>query len=334
MLFVKILQSLLIMFLVLGNNPVQSDDDDDALLKSPKGVLSVTLDSQTQTQTGLKTVKVASVNRQTEFETFGKVVSIEPLLVLRERYLLAQAELKSATAKLKQTEQNWQRQQALFKNGISAKRSLQELDAQKFADQAAVESSHVRSLALLNEAKLSWGDTLAQWIISPQCDNLKAILTGQRQLVQVTLPPNKLLPDHLQQISVDSAGIRSRAVPAEFIARSAQVDSVAQGENYFFETSNSAMRPGMKINAWIAESESTQPGVFIPESALLWYMDQAYIFIKTAENTFVRRNVSQFVRDKQGYFVSDGLQAGEEIVSEGAQLLLSEELRGQIPDDD
>lgn len=334
MLFVKILQSLLIMFLVLGNNPVQSDDDDDALLKSPKGFLLVTLDSQTQVQTGLKTVKTALVNRQAEFETFGKVVSIEPLLALRERYLLAQAELKSATAKLKQTEQNWQRQQALFSNGISAKRSLQELDALKFADQAAVESSRVRSLALLNEVKLSWGDTLVRWIISPQGDNLKAILTGQRQLVQVTLPPNKLLPDHLQQISVDSAGVRSRAIPAAFISRSAQVDTIAQGENYFFQTSNNAIRPGMKISAWIAESASVEPGVVIPESALLWYMDQAYIFVKTAENTFVRRNVSQFVRDKQGYFVREGLQAGEEIVSVGAQLLLSEELRGQIPDDD
>jgi hypothetical protein len=36
----------------------------------------------------------------------------------------------------------------------------------------------------------------------------------------------------------------------------------------------------------------------------------------------------------EGYFIDKDLTAGEEIVITGGQMLLSEELRGQIPDED
>jgi hypothetical protein len=35
-----------------------------------------------------------------------------------------------------------------------------------------------------------------------------------------------------------------------------------------------------------------------------------------------------------GYFVSEGLKPDEELVIIGGQMLLSEEMRGQIPDED
>jgi hypothetical protein len=35
-----------------------------------------------------------------------------------------------------------------------------------------------------------------------------------------------------------------------------------------------------------------------------------------------------------GYFVGSGINAGEQLVAVGGQMLLSEELKGQIPDED
>lgn len=334
MLFAKYRKSTVILIFTLHITSGQVKADGLDLKNHDTARTAVILDQETQTLAGLKTAKVNFVYRQDEFETFGKVVSIEPLLALRERYLVAQAELKSANARLKQAAQNWQRHQELFNHGISAKRSLQELEAQKLSVQAQLDSSRIRVLTIVNEAKLNWGKVLAQWLLSERADELKAILAGQQQLLQITLPTNKQLPDKLQQISVESSGVRTQAKPAQFISRSAIVDNTAQGENYFFQTRGDNLRNGMKISAWIPESAQAEKGVTVPESALVWHMDQASIYVKTGVTKFSRRNATKVTRTNGGYFVRDVLQEGDEVVIIGGQMLLSEELRGQIPDDD
>ncbi|MGZ5055641.1 MAG: efflux RND transporter periplasmic adaptor subunit, partial [Methylobacter sp.] len=75
-------------------------------------------------------------------------------------------------------------------------------------------------------------------------------------------------------------------------------------------------------------------GVIIPKSALVWYMDQAFVYIKTAEEQFSRRTIDHYSATADGYFVGNGINAGEQLVVTGGQMLLSEELRGQIPDED
>jgi len=41
--------------------------------------------------------------------------------------------------------------------------------------------------------------------------------------------------------------------------------------------------------------------------------------------------ISNSVAFADGYFIPDAIKPGEQIVTKGAQMLLSEELRGQIP---
>jgi hypothetical protein len=44
--------------------------------------------------------------------------------------------------------------------------------------------------------------------------------------------------------------------------------------------------------------------------------------------------LQQFSTEQLGYFVSAALKPGEEIVTTGAQTLLSQQLKAQIPDED
>jgi hypothetical protein len=90
----------------------------------------------------------------------------------------------------------------------------------------------------------------------------------------------------------------------------------------------------MKVTAWIPEPTLGRSGVIVPESALLWYLDQVYVYIKVAQDTFSRRLIKEFLDVPEGYFIKDDIKAGEEAVTTGAQMLLSAELRGQIPDED
>lgn len=325
--------------MLLVNNPITIAIADDNYVKTSNaqriaGQPTVVMGIETQSVSGLKTMVVASVKHNTEFEAIGKTISVQPLLALRERYLVAQAELNGAKARLKQTGQSLKRQQELFRNGITAKRSLQEQAAQGAGDQAIVDAGQVRLMAIASEARLMWGEKLAEWALSDKAGNLKEFLSGQQHLLQITLPANKQLTSRVDTIFIEPSGQRSKAQSAALISRSTQADNTMQGESYFFQVNGDGLSVGMKVSAWIPDPTLGQAGVIVPESALVWYMDQVYVYIKTAKDAFSRRPIKEFLLTPDGYFVKDGIKAGEEVVTTGGQLLLSEELRGQIPDED
>jgi hypothetical protein len=312
--------------------------DGDGVIKSQMqrlgGQSIVVIDAKTQAESGLKTVIVEPVQHHAEFEAIGKVISIQPLLALRERYLVAQAELNGAKARLKQAGQSLKRQQELFRHGIAAKRSLQEQEAQGSADQALVDASQVRLMTIANEARLDWGKTLAEWALSDKAGRLKEFLASRQHLLQITLPTNKQLASEIDTIAIEPSGHRNKARPAALISRSTQADNTMQGESYFFQVSSQGLIIGMKVSAWIPEPTLEQSGVIVPESGLVWYMDQVYVYIKASKDTFTRRIIKDFSIAPEGYFIKDDIKAGEEVVTTGGQMLLSEELRGQIPDED
>lgn len=333
----KILLKTILILLVGSSSTIASTDDNDVIYPKAQqvgGQPSVMIDSETQVASGLKTILVSLVQHQAEFEGVGKVISIQPLLALRERYLVAQAELNGTKARLKQAGQNLKRQQELFRYGIAAKRSLQEQEVLGSTDQALVEASQIRLLSVANETRLLWGKELAEWALSDKAGKLKELLSGQQQLLQITLPANKQLPSQIDKVFVEPTGQRSKVTPATLISRSTQVDNTMQGESYFFKVNGEGLSVGMKITVWIPEPTLGQSGVIVPESALIWYMDQVYVYIKVAKDTFSRRPIKAFSLVREGYFVKDDITAGEEVVTTGGQMLLSEELRGQIPDED
>ncbi len=295
---------------------------------------SVLINSKTQELSGIKTHVVQSDSYLNEIETVGKVVSIEPLLGLRSRFQIAQAELKAAESKLKQIRENLKRQQKLFHEGVIAKRSLQELTAQKAAEEAAVDSKKIQLIALRNEGDLNWGTTLTEWFLGMQSAKIKDLLTGKQRLIQVIVPVNKTLPDGLGVIFVNSYDKRELAIPSKLISKAPQVENNFQGESYFFLSNSGHFQTGMKITAWLPESNQVEKGVFVPESALIWYMDQLFVYVKIDKETFRRQDIKKHTRAGSGYLIEEGLKIGDEIVVSGAQMVLSEELRQQIPDED
>jgi hypothetical protein len=315
------------------------DDDDDKKPPSQKvqrvaGQSLIHLDAKAQQQAGLKTITLTPASYHAEFTAYGKVLAIQPLIELRHRYLLALTESNAASAKFKQAEQNIKRQQTLYGEGITAKRSLEDQQAQWQIDKAVLEASHVQHQTVKEEAELAWGKTLSVWALANNSESFNALLSGQQKLLKITLPSSQQTADVPKTIAIDAAGNRGKAQQAHLIAPAPQTDTGTQGVSYFFQTSGKNLSVGMNVSAWIAESDSQATGVMIPKPALLWAMDQAFVYVKSDDDHFSRRAIIHYAPSNQGYFISEGLQADEELVITGGQMLLSEELRGQIPDED
>ena len=93
-----------------------------------------------------------------------------------------------------------------------------------------------------------------------------------------------------------------------------------------------------RVVVWLSLKEEKISGFIIPASALVWYLGQAYVYIQIDDELFKRIRISQKkLVSTKSYFIQQPLQDGDMLVSTGAQMLLSEEFRGQIPaeeDDD
>ncbi len=321
---------------ILSVAPSFADDDDKPVAQLPNHAApgTVVLDAKAQLLSGLQTITLTAAKHLSEFTAYGKAVNIQPLIELRHRYSVALSERGSATAKFKQAEQNISRQQDLYHDGATSKHNLQVQQAQWQMDKAQVDASGIQGQAIADQARLNWGEKLTEWALAIDSGKLNALLSGHQTLLQITLPTNKQLPSDIQAIYVDASGNRSTANKAELISAAPQTDNTVQGESYFFQANGAHIRTGMRVTAWIPEQSENQSGVVIPKSALIWHMDQAFVYIKTAEGQFSRRTLDRYSATTGGYFVGNGINVGEQVVVTGGQMLLSEELRGQIPNED
>ncbi|WP_235209219.1 efflux RND transporter periplasmic adaptor subunit [Methylobacter sp. BBA5.1] len=331
--FAKITAFLIACFFSAAIFPVSAEHG-DTQEQTETGRQAVVLDDEARILADLQIQRLVASNYQPEFTAYGKAVAIQPLLALRSQYRTALAEHKSAAARFNLAEQGIKRQQDLYHHDIASKRSLQNQQSQWQTDKAQLDAARFRIKAIYDEALLSWGGALTDWALSPDSDKLAPFLSGRQILLQVTLPANSYLADDVKEIYIEPAGVRGRARKATRISAAPQSDGVVQGESYFFQADGDRIRPGMRVAAWIARQAEDRVGVMIPKSALIWHLGQAFVYIKTGNDRFSRRPVTHFSAAADGYFVSAGIDPGEELVTIGAQMLLSEEMRGQIPDED
>jgi multidrug efflux system membrane fusion protein len=83
------------------------------------------------------------------------------------------------------------------------------------------------------------------------------------------------------------------------------------------------------VIAYLPTSSQTTQGVAIPANAIVWYGGQPWSYVQMAANRFGRYPVPEQFPMNGGFFAKRGFKPGERVVTSGAQLLLSEELRPQ-----
>lgn len=319
-----------LLLLLLCITAFADDDDDDDKKPSTQGQ-SINLNDKAQKTSGLQTIKLEAATVQIEAVAHGKVLATQALFELKQRYLNAIAERDGIRAKARQAQQQMQRQQSLYQDGVSAKRSVEEQQVELTNAQAQLKIAQQHNMAVREQAVLTWGTTLTTWALSDS-KRLDDVLSGKKKLLQITLN-SQYKQDIPKSIHIAASGNREHAAIAELISLAPQTDST-QGQSYFFQTTAQNLSVGMNLTAWLPEQTQQKTGVIIPKSALLWVMNQAFVYVKTDNQHYTRRALTHYTASPNGYFVSEGLAPNEELVVTGAQMLLSEDLRGQIPDED
>lgn len=283
---------------------------------------------------GLRTETLQGVTLSREQAVQGKVVDISSLLELRTRYRATQAEARIGETTLALAQKNRDRLAKLSQESIIATKDLVAAESTLATEATKATTLRHRLQELREEAMHSWGPELFRLAIEDDSALWEALLKRQKVLVLVALPANHALPAGTRTVHISRNRDRSHAVRADLLSPAPNTDPLVQGETYFFHVDAAHLRTGMRVDAWIPRGGQAARGVFLPASAIVWYGGLPWVYVKVEEDAFQRIAVPDHEEYGDGWFVRSGLKAGDRLVVAGAQLLLSEEMRGQIPRED
>ncbi|MBZ4200675.1 MAG: hypothetical protein LAC66_02115 [Methylotenera sp.] len=306
---------------------------------SDKGAATLMLTLAAQQQSGIKTSPLVSTQYQASTASFANVEAIDGLLEQRTRYLAALAEGQVLRSALIHQQQTVKRMRALNQDDKNVSdRALQEAEAAMQAEQTKLNANHTLAQGLYDSMQQQWGATLAKWAAQTSSQpQLNALLQYKEVLIKVSLPFD-VNPNPKSLLQIGQIGGQSLA-KARFVSSAPQADSTIQGKTYFYIAPANNLRTGMRVSASLESQSRMSNGVIVPHEAVVWYANQAWVYQKlpagqAGNDKFIRRLISTDVEIESpaisGWFNTIGFVAGDLLVTKGAQLLLSEELKYQI----
>jgi hypothetical protein len=156
-----------------------------------------------------------------------------------------------------------------------------------------------------------------------------------RLFAHVDVPVGEHVPPTVSTARIIAVGYEDAPVFADRIGLAATADPAAQGQSFLFRLRDTGLglRPGLAVTARIAVPGPLRQGIVIPATAIVRLAGKSYVYVQTAANEFVRKEVTLDQPTEDGSLSTRTVSVGDRIVVQGAQLMLSEEFKSQIAGD-
>jgi hypothetical protein len=344
----KLLRSLVIIFGVMAlgglvfwsfvktSGTAKSDDDaaEKPLKVAPRvsnadGEPTITLDDNAKSRSEIETIPLTNAMQAQTLRAYGSVLDLQSLTDLANKYASAKAETETQEAKRDLSQANVTRARALYDGGQQAisKAQLEMAEETFRIDAAALAAANSQLATLAHTAIQAWGEVLGK-AVTGASPLLLALIERRELLVQVTLRADqsvKKIPEDAF-VEIDTG----RRAPLRFVSFAAATDPHIQGESFFYTApAGSGLLPGMNVMAFVPTGQIVTRAK-VPASAIVWLQGRAWAYFRSGPKSFVRREIATDAPAPDGgYFIKEVAEATE-IVSRGAQMLLSEEFRAQI----
>lgn len=297
-----------------------------------QGLQVVTLNQATQQNSGIRVQPLQAYDYHGNIKVLGSVISIQTLVDYSSQYQQLKTQLALAESVLPNHQLQYLRYKQLNEDdkNISDK-LLQEAQTQVNNDQTQIRATQTQIKVLTDTIVAQWGKPLAALVTQPQATGpLHDLMMQKKVLVQVSFPLNYTLPERNSSVYLTPIQGEVSPIQADYISQSIQTDISNIGKTYFYLAPADVLRVGMRVNVVPASATTASlKGVLVPNEAIAWHGGMAWIYVKTKPDTFLRKPVASDTEIEHGWFDST-LKPGTEVVTRGAQLLLSEEFKFQI----
>lgn len=262
------------------------DDDDDAESVIP---MTVSLDETAQQLAGIETITLEKISFYPENRARATVVSIQPMLRQHAELRQLQAAVNVAKVREQSSLGELNRLQNLAKaTGSVANKEVLAAQAAWQETKASLNQAQVQLNNFERIIRQQWDATMAAWIFEPEDVAFKRLIARTDSLLLVTLPVGEPLQADVNMIRVAPEGDRSQARRADYVAPAISVDSSLQGETYYFRIDTGRLRAGMRLDAWVPESQTPIYGVMIPDNAIVWYAGQPWAYKQIGTGSYQR----------------------------------------------
>ncbi|MBA3563795.1 MAG: hypothetical protein H0W33_07265 [Gammaproteobacteria bacterium] len=313
-----------------------ADDDDDGpdRIVELDGERALRLTAEDQRRSGIELIEPQRALFSAEVHAIGEVLDLQPLLELRTSLAARLAERETARMIEQNAAQTLERARALHaEDGNVSTRQLQAAQVEHEAARQRYRALGIESENLRSRALHEWGPVLVEWALADSSADFDRLLANEDVVLLVTLPGTVSLPDGTDVVTIGRADDPA-ALEARLISASPRASPQAPGETWFFMAAAGGLRVGTRVHVRVPGGGAQEVGVVLPSRAVVWYAGRSWIYLRKTPELFVRQSVDDARRHGDGLFIADITLEEESIAGTGAQTLLSEEFRAQIPDED
>src|SRR5581483_7278075 len=298
--------------------------------REEEGQAAVKISPASQKASGIATLPLKEVRAQSAADVYGVVMNLQSLYEARGRYLAALAETRALRSGVSASLAEYERAKRLYADDRNvSQRVVQAAEAQWRADLGKLQAAEQLSASFADGMRASWGPVISGWAIDPAGSAFSQLASQRAVLVQIAFPHDLQPAAGRAALAIAPVSARSALRAARFVSASPQTDPASPGATYFYLADGEGLRAGMRVAGQL-KSGGVRDGVAVPEAAVVWHAGKAWAYVKEDDDTFVRRLVHTDQEVGDAWFNVAGFEAGEEVVVSGAQLLLSEELKFQI----
>lgn len=310
------------------------DDEDEDNSLTHHSALSVELSEAAQKMAAIKSQTLMESFFTPEMRAVAVVMPTQDMRLARSR--CTELEMNQRLAQV--NEQGMSKELSRLKTlqqatGSVASKEVHFAQTNLTQAQAEVEAK----LKLVNnchaEIRHQWPQPIADWVIKGS-DEFNLLMAREHTLLKVTLPVNQSLNQKVSTIRWQQNNQPDTVGQAQLVAAAFAADPVLSGETWYFLNKSAHLREGVKLQVWVPNSDTALSGVIIPYQSIIWYAGQSWAYLRLDDERFQRISLMNGIESVAGVFLQHGIYPGDEIVTAGAQTVLSEEFKWQIHDED
>lgn len=303
----------------------------NSALQSRDGRAAIVLSAQSQKASGIETAALLAARNRGFFEVYGVVIDPRPLFELRARYRAVLADSRAHRGVVEASLDEYQRLNRLYADEHNvSERVLLAAKNKLESEQARLAALEQAASALKESLNVEWGEKLAALAAEASSKVFDSLSARREVLVRIALPESLSRDLSSTVLKIRPAGVVDAPAGARYLGPAPQSDPGLLGATHFFLAQGSQFRQGMRVAGLIDQEAQARDGVVVPHEAVVWHGGKAWCYVQAEPEEFVRREVAAAEEIPGGWFNTQGFEAGEKVVIRGAQLLLSEEQKFQI----
>jgi hypothetical protein len=278
------------------------------------GETIIKLDAATQKTMGLELVTLEVAHLNPQLKGYGRVLDYSALAAAVADLTTAQAADTASQAEVK-------RLKTLAAQSNASDRALQAAEATAAHDQAQLTAARLKLTA-------SWSSALADR--QDLGELVQRLGSFNAALVELDVPGGEAVPAMPTGARLLSLADQTKPFDAQVLGPAPSVDPQMQGRGFLLlvEPNPNKLAPGAAVTGFLQLPGEPQTGVTVPRETLVRFNGAAWVYKQTGDETFERVEVPLEQPIEAGWFVTEGVKAGDKVVRVGAGQMLSEELKG------